>query len=228
MRRTSVFQTLGQVKTILNLVLGFLLLLFLLYAGYEILKSKLAPREVVNIVNTETQTLSAVAWDLGTFEALPGTDSLMAPLYAKQNYQVSYYDKTSSAVQNYLFVKASDKSSRWLLPKGQALILDKQTLAVKGATPDESIVKWLWYAVVKQDTNQDKQLTTEDQQVLAISTATGDSYTELLPNMKQILGTSFRNGETLLVFYRTDTNNFVAEINLPQQRVIETKALAPL
>jgi len=224
MKRNNIFRTIWKIDAVLILIVGLMVLVILSYAGYRIYQDVFRSRELSSIVNIESNTRISSEWKLGAFDRVEGTEYLMAPVYSAQTFQASYYEKGTSAVRNYLFVNAVDKSSRWLIPHNNYLFLARNKVWHK---PDlgSSVVKWLRYEVVKSDTNQDGRLTSEDQRTIGISDPTGERYVELIPDVDRILGYEMQDENNLLIFYRTGTKNFVAEINIPERRITVTKEL---
>ena len=224
MKRANIFRIIWKINAVLILMVGLMVLVILCYTGYRIYQDVFRSREVSSVVNIESDTRISAEWRLGAFDRVEGTDYLMAPVYSAQTFQASYYEKGTSAVRNYLFVNAIDKSSRWLVPHNNYLFLASHKEWHRPGLGD-SVVKWLRYEVVKSDTNRDGRLTSEDQHTIGISDPTGEKYAELVSHVDRVLGYEMRDENTLLVFFRTGTKNFVAEINIPERRVTVTKEL---
>ncbi len=224
MKRANIFCIIWKIDAVLILIVGLMVLAILGYTGYRIYQDVFRSREVSSVVNVESDSRISSEWRLGTFDRVEGTDYLMAPVYSAQTFQASYYEKDTSAVRNYLFVNAIDKSSRWLVPHNNYLFLASHKEWHRPGSGD-SVVKWLRYEVVKSDTNRDGRLTSEDQYTIGISDPTGERYVELVLDVDRILGYEMRDENTLLVFYRTGPKNFVAEINVSERRVTVAKEL---
>ncbi|MCK4489165.1 MAG: hypothetical protein KAU23_02840 [Anaerolineales bacterium] len=224
MKKNKIFRIIWKIDSVLILISGLMVVVILGYAGYKLYQDVFRSRKVSSFVNVESDTEISAEWRLGGFDRLEGTDYLMAPVYSTQTFQASYYEKGTSAVRNYLFVNAVDKSSRWLIPHNNYLFLNRHQ-EWHNPAGRSSVVKWLRYEVVKSDTNQDGRLTSEDQRTIGISDPTGESYVELISDVDRILGYEMRDENNLLIFYRTGTKNFIAEINLPERRITVTEEL---
>jgi hypothetical protein len=220
----KILRIIWEIDVVLILIIGLMVLAILGYTGYRIYNDVFRLREISGIVNVESETNISAEWKLGTFDRVDGTDYLMAPVHSTQTFQASYYEKGTSAVRNYLFVNAVDKSSSWLVPHNNYLFLSRHKEWHNPAV-GSSVVKWLRYEVVKSDTNQDGRLTSEDQRTIGISDPTGEGYVELIPDVDRILGYEMRDENNLLVFYRIGTKNFVAEINIPERLITAIKEL---
>jgi hypothetical protein len=223
MKSTKLFRTIWRINSVLILTVGLMSFGLLAYIGYELYKQKFQTRDVSEVVNVDSDAYVNSEWALGGFSRVEGTNYLMAPAFSKQNYQVSYYEKGASAVRNYLFVNAVDKSSRWLIPDNKALFLSSDRLS-QGDVSNKPM-QWMKYEVIKADTNQDKRLTEKDQRAIAISSLTGEGYVELVKNIDELLGSQVQDENTLLLFYRSGQKRFVSEINLPKRQVTVTKEL---
>jgi hypothetical protein len=224
MKEKNIFQTIWKIDAVLILIGGLIALVVFGYSAYMIYQDVFRSRDVSSMVNIEANTQMNSEWALGDFDRLEGTDYLMAPVYSTQTYQAAYYEKGTSAVRNYLFVNAIDKSSLWLVPHNNYLILSRHK---EFYTPPRgsSLVAWLRYEVVKSDTNQDGRLTRDDKRTIGISDPNGDRYSELITNIDQILGYEMLNENSFLIFYRTDTKNYIAEINISERSIFVTNEL---
>ena len=121
MKKNKIFRIIWKIDSVLILISGLMVVVILGYAGYRIYQDVFRSRKVSSFVNVESDTEISAEWRLGGFDRLEGTDYLMAPVYSTQTFQASYYEKGTSAVRNYLFVNAVDKSSRWLIPHNNYL-----------------------------------------------------------------------------------------------------------
>lgn len=165
---------------------------------------------------------------LGNFELLSGSPFLLATVNINQDerYQFSLSSSSSSStyVYNYLFFNRANLSAHRLVPKNDWLFLQHEKLG-QFKNGDLVKVEGLWYAVVKEDTNSDKQLTELDRKTIAMSDVTGKNYTEVIPQIDRILGTHRKEATTLQIFYGLNDRNFVTEVNIQTRQVIRTREL---
>lgn len=235
MEQERLFRARWNTRSLLILAAGLAILSVVVLVSYQVYKVATRNRQVQNVVSTDTTSFIESEWTLGNFERINGTDYVMAPTHSKQSYQASYYEKDASAVRNYLFVNALDKSSRWLAPTNKYLFLTAEKLRLE-AKPDEKshqqteannskAIRWIKYELIKSDTNGDGRLTTRDRRTIAVSGATGENYTEVIENVEQVLGSMLNDENTLLIFYNTGASSFVSEVNLPTRQVTITKEL---
>jgi hypothetical protein len=238
MQRERLFRPSWGAKSLLMLAVGLLALGLLAFVAYQIYKVAFRTRQVNDVVNVEPDARIESEWSLGNFSRVAGTDYVMAPAHSKQTYQASYYEKDASAVRNYIFVNVMDKSSRWLVPTNKYLFLTAEKLLLLRDTGAEmsagtqttsdrnsEVAKWMSYEVVKSDTNGDGRLTGNDLRAIAISSATGEGYAEVIQNVEQTLGSMLRGGDTLLVFHSTGGRSYVSEVDLPKRQVTVTREL---
>ncbi|ALF55512.1 hypothetical protein ACX27_26055 [Nostoc piscinale CENA21] len=126
----------------------------------------------------------------------------------------------------FLFFNTSDQSAWKLVTNNNSLFLRYQQLGL--STPPENVVKkvqGIWYEVVTADSDGDKHLTASDRKTIAVSDFAGKSYTEIIRQVDQVVGTHQPNDSTLLVFYTSEAKNFVTEINIPERKAVVTKQL---
>ncbi len=195
------------------------------FVAFWAIRDTLQTRQKEDTVDVESNI--GASWRLGAFEKISGY--MVAPVYSAKSYSVSLYGKQASAVRNYLFVNLQDKSSRWLIPTNDHLILSMERLTADG-TPfrwrdEEKPAKWLVFDVVTSDTNGDKRLTEADRKTIAIAEADGSRYTEVLSGIDSVLGRTWMQGDRLLVVYAAGGKNMISEISRPDRKVSVTKDL---
>jgi hypothetical protein len=237
MQRERLFRPSWRANSVLMLAVGLLALGVLTYVAYQIYKVTFRTRQVYDVVNVESDARIESEWALGNFVRVTGTDYVMAPAHSKQTYQASYYEKGASAMRNYIFVNVMDKSSRWLVPTNKYLFLTAEKLLLRDTGAEMSAgrqtaldrtneaAKWMSYDVVKSDTNGDGRLTGNDLRAIAISSATGEGYAEVIQNVEQTLGSMLRDEDTLLIFHSSGGRSYVSEVDLPKRQVTLTREL---
>jgi hypothetical protein len=179
-------------------------------------------------------TLVPVQKTLGAFYPIAGTHYQMASIATDQSASDSRsngYDlsqlfssgRSDYGVYNYVFFDVEAEKVQALLPDNQNIILSVQGYPTPNATvtPEISIAWWL-YTLVKQDTNEDGALTYTDSKTLSISDVGGNGYTELIVDVEQVLGDAYKDGNKLLVIYRSKGKNFLASIDLTTRKVTRT------
>lgn len=172
---------------------------------------------------------------LGAFTPVRGTDYLVAPIVrdaaARETSGFSFSSPgyTPATTHNLVFLNQRDETIRLLLSANDQVILYQRTFPEpreeEEAPPP---VAWLLYGVVAADTNGDGQLDREDHQTLAISDAGGIGYTEVLADVEEILGTTLRDPNTLLVIVRQGGAYQLARIDLPGRALANLTPFPPL
>ena len=127
MSSRSRFQTVWKINALLILAGGTALCSMLGYVAFDAVRNRLRPNERPDVVNVEPEV--AAQWRLGRFEEIAGAEYLFAPLESEQSYSAKLSEKVVSAARNYLFVNLADKSSHWLLPANDRLILTAEMRA---------------------------------------------------------------------------------------------------
>lgn len=225
---SRLFRLIWQINALIILVAGVAACGLLGFSGYTIYRENYKnPRHNIrDVVNVDSNADIIAEWQLGSFEPVNGSHYLVAPAYSKQKYDVAsdLSSKETSAVRNYLFVNAVDKSSRWLVPSNSQLFLIAMDVD-RIVEEQNSTAKWTMYQVVKADTNGDKRFTGSDKRTIAFSDAVGTNYAEVLSDTNGILSSQMLDDDTMLIFHASNGKNFLTEINIPERRVTVTKEL---
>jgi hypothetical protein len=238
MNQEKLFQNKWNIRKLIILAVGLMVFGVLSLISYKVYKEATRNREVQNVVNVEPAARIESEWEFGRFERVGETNYVMAPTHSKQNYQASYYEKDASAVRNYLFVNTADKSSRWLVPTNKYLFLTTEKLVRQQQQPpgagslerqgndnNDQVVNWMKYEIVKSDTDRDGRFTSKDRRTIAVSSASGENYTEVIEDVERVLGSMLLDDNTLLVFHSTNGGSYVTEVNLPNRQVTVTREL---
>jgi hypothetical protein len=135
-------------------------------------------------------------------------------------------DTYSSSKQfNYIFLNTQTKESVKLLPKSDSLFTRLEKIGKKNPKGEFTKVDAIWYQVIKDGA---KKLDERPKSTIATSTVSGTNYTELIPQVDRVLNT-FQSGATkILMVYELNKKYFVAELDLGERKVVETKELPNL
>lgn len=126
---------------------------------------------------------------------------------------------------NYIFLNTQTKESVKLLPKSDSLFTRLERIGKKNPKGEFTKVDAIWYQVVKDGS---KKLEERPKSTIATSTVSGTNYTELIPQVDRVLNT-FQSGTTkILMVYELNKKYFIAELDLGERKVIETKELPNL
>ena len=86
-------------------------------------------------------------------------------------------------------------------------------------------IAWWLFSIVKSDTNMDEELSSLDKKTLSVADVGGKGYTEIIPDVDDLLGTAFKNNNTLLIIYRSNGVNYLAHVDLLSRQVVSTEEL---
>lgn len=186
-----------------------------------------------------SQTPKPSDWKLGHFESLAGAGVLYAPVTLgseSSGYSASLGRGGSQGfTSNYLFIRATDKSTHFLLPDNRGGVRNLQPLRFGVSDPGEEDrdskklrVEWLYVEYVSQDSNKDGKLDFEDTFSIGFARPDGTGYHDVLTNIDEVLGSTRSAPNTLLLVYRQQKNIQVAEIDIPSRKVLVTKPLPAL
>lgn len=170
---------------------------------------------------------------LGQFDAIEGTDYLVAPIRAKTGDSYSIFDLGARSgswglVYNLVFLDRRTETFQLLLPAHDYVIATAQPLSwPEDAEAESTPLGWL-YSIIKEDTNGDGDLTREDSITVAVSEVGGTAYTEALLDVDEVYGSTLQDKATLLVIYRSAGHKYLAALDLPSHSVTATTELPAL
>ncbi|PZU97305.1 MAG: hypothetical protein DCE90_07045 [Pseudanabaena sp.] len=231
MKSRRLFFYVWRINALIILVAGLLATLSLGVSVFYLLLQATRNREISNVVTVPSNEQSSKVEQkisIGTFEPITGSDILRAPVYLIQAYDYRAGSKESSSIQNYIFFNPNNKSSNWLRPTNQGLLISAIALSDR-TNPDDTrqapIISYL-YLVADQDTNNDKQITERDKKQIAISDAAGTRFKVLVEQVDQLNGTSAIKGDRLSIIYQAADKLKAIEVNLRSQEIVTTNELS--
>jgi hypothetical protein len=157
--------------------------------------------------------IAGVAASLGRFESLPGTTLLRAPLHATRSYAIGYEYEDAYTARNYLFLDPDTRTSRWLQPSMDGLIVRTWEVPESRATEDGGGWTFAVYAIVVADTNGDGALTAADQFRIAGSKPDGTGYRLLAERADRVNDARLLAADRMIVLYTADGKLHAVEFN---------------
>lgn len=195
---------------------------------------------VASSPNNENKPISKT---LGNFQSIDGTNYLIASV-TSNNSEASVFSELFSSGRwygggsgysqyNLVFLDVTSETVYPLLPTNDNEIVSMEgfpkpvpsfTNQSQPPQPAHPIAWWL-FSIVASDTNQDNNLSALDKQTISVSDVGGKGYAEIISNVDNLLGTAYKNTNTLLVIYRSDGKNYLAHVDLPSRQVTSTEEL---
>jgi hypothetical protein len=182
-------------------------------------------------------TLVPVQKVLSTFSPIEGTNYLMAGITANISREQSgnpiewiiqsSYSSSGYNTYNFVFFNIETETYQRLLPTNDTAIVNVVGFPEKIYNPSDNAevqppYEWWFYVIVKSDTSQNGVLDYEDKLTLGISDVGGNGYAEMIADVDKVLGTIYKDGSVLFVFYNSNNKNFIAKISLPTREIITT------
>jgi len=173
---------------------------------------------------------------LGTFERLSGTPILIAEIHevGGRGSLSSGYESGGTA-HNFVFLDSRSLESHRLFDTNQYVILSRMAYPTPARMvrsepqpADQAAVEWLVYQVVKEDTNGDTRLGSDDRITIGISDASGGGYTEVLNAIDDVLGVEMIESGRLVVIHRADGEKQTSILDLAARKVLASRPLVDL
>jgi len=225
MEENRFFKLVWRFNGLILMIAGVLAIGLLIFVGYTLIKEKTSNRNVTNIINIQEETDIKEKWKLGHISNIQGSSYIMVPLTSDQNYAQSYYSKSSSSIRNYLFINSKDNTQNWLFDNNKYLINSINLLPNSQYNEKKKNVKAIMYQIVKQDSNKDSRLTSDDLQTVALSLPDGTGYKEIIHNVDNFVGQSLVDENTMLIIYQIDGIGFSVIVDLSSFKVTNETVL---
>jgi hypothetical protein len=188
-------------------------------------------------------TATPQAKTLGTFRVIAGTGFLISSVTGSPG-ETSIYEELRSSGRwygggsaynqyNIVFLDTQTETVYPLLPTNDYEIISMegfpkptQVFDQAGSSSPEVPIAWWLFSIIKSDTNHDKDFSVLDKQTLSIADVGGRGYTEIIPDVDNVLGTAYKDNNSLLIIYRSNEKTYLAHIDLPSRQVSATEELA--
>jgi hypothetical protein len=194
------------------------------------------PKGTPPVTQQESEKQKALARrSLAPFTILEGTPYKLGAVVESEGKDRGFLSGSSSSYKgdsygyskqfNYIFLNTQTKESVKLLPKSDLLFTRLEKIGKKNEKGEFTKIDAIWYEAIKpgQKNSEDRPKKT-----IATSTVSGTNYTELIPQVDRILNTFQPSAMKILMVYELDKKYFIAELDLADRKVIETKELPNL
>ena len=226
MEESKFFRYVWRVNGLILLVAGILATGVLAFAGYQMYSKATHDRSTRNIVNIQEGSEIEEEWRLGYMSEIQGTPYIMVPLNSDQSYAQSYYSKSTSSARNYLFINSKNNEQHWLFDDNKYLIANTDMLSEYEYGREERNIRAILYQIVKQDTDKDNRLTSNDLKTISISHPNGGGYKELIEGVDVFVGHRTVDENTLLMVYQKQGVGFSATVSLSNLAISSEQELS--
>lgn len=180
---------------------------------------------------------------LGDFRSIDGTDFLIASVTAS-NYDGNILNELFSSGRwygssygynqyNLVFLDINTEEIYPLLENNESEIVSMEGFPKPVSSfnnqyePQQTTppIAWWLFSIAKSDTNMDNELSVLDKKTLSVSDVGGRGYTEIITDVDDLLGTAYKNNDTLLIIYRSNNISYLARIDLPSRQISSTEEL---
>lgn len=219
------FKLLYKANLIIIFFVGITGLLVLSFAAYTIYKDKVAKKYISSTVNIENKTQITEKFKLEQNTRLVNKKYMITPLSSVQNYDYSYYSKSTSSIRNILFTNTENLESKWLFNTNKNLILDEYFISKERFNTDLEEAKAIIFKVANKDSNSDKRLGYKDNFSIYISSIDGKRKMKLLDNISSFSNWQFSGDENIIIQYKKGTSFYNTIVNLENFQIVKTKLI---
>ena len=185
-------------------------------------------------------TLQSVEKHLSAFRPIEGTNYMIADISGnpqaneRGNFspfrwiESGYSGYSGYEIYNYVFFSSDTETFNRLLPTNEYVVL--QIVGFPSGAPtdkpeDFKPVMWWLYVLAKTDTDKNGILDYKDKITIGVTDVGGNSPTEVIPDVDNLLGNMLKNDDTLFVIYHSLDKNYVAKIDLPSRTLVSTNEM---
>src|SRR5262245_5068210 len=210
--------------------------IFLLLGIVGFLLTEMACRSVQRSSNAIESTPQPIEKRLSSFRPIEGTEYMIADISGNpQSYErdfspFSWIERGYSGysgyeIYNYVFFSSGTETFNRLLSTNEYIVL--QIVGFPSCTPttnpeDFKPVMWWLYLLAKADTDQNGLLNYQDKLTIGVTDVGGNTPTEVISDVDNMLGQILKDENTLFVFYHSGDKNYVAKIDLPGRQIVNT------
>lgn len=208
------FAYVWRVNGLVLLVAGLLLVVILAIIGLQFVRDAVRPRSVDNVANTMVDEVEREKAQLGEFSRIEGSDLIRAPLSIAQTYALSVGSKQAESVRNYLFVHAKSRSSYWLLPSTDKVILGERTLPETAYGEKALPVRAMVYTIVEADSDKDGRLTDRDRKTIGVTSPDGANLRRVAEDVEEVHFADLATPSVVTVVYSKGGKLMVTDVAL--------------
>lgn len=213
MQTRKLFALLWRINAIVILFVGLIAGVVLGLVGYMLFKEATQTRHVDNVANTILGDVRESAAELGSFNPIPGSSVLRAPLIVRQTYSIGAGSKEAGSTRNYLYFDPTTRSAYWLRPTMDRVILSDTMLPDREYHEKNASAVAYVYVSVEKDTNNDDRLTESDEKQIAISSPNGKSHRVVVPKADSLNEATLISPTRLLILYSKGAKLAAVEVD---------------
>jgi hypothetical protein len=206
------FSRIWRVNAIIILLAGLLATGLLCVAGFSLIASLTRTRHVDNVATTALGEAKESSAELGSFEAIAGSTVLRAPLTVRHSGALgSSYE--SGTTRNYLYFDPSTRSTHWLCPSMDGVVLSSTALPADDYGAPKSNTMVAVHVVVNKDSNNDERLTDSDSKQIAVSAPDGTGYRVVVAQADRLNKALMLSPTRLLILYSMGSKLAAVELD---------------
>jgi hypothetical protein len=211
----------------------------LFFAALSFLILGAACGRLTQSINPVKSTPQLTEKHLSAFQPIEGTDYMIANISGNPAEERSasspfswiergYSGYSGYEIYNYVFFGRETETFNRLLPTNEYVVLQIIGFPSGAATDkpeDFESVRWWLYVLAKADTDKNGILDYQDKLTIGVTDVGGNSPTEVIPDVDNVLGHTLKDDNTLFVIYHSLDKNYVAKIDLPSRQIVSTNEM---
>ncbi len=189
----------------LILCAGALVTLLMAFVAVQTFNDLSRKRRVADVAHQNPDEIKISVEQLGSFESIPGSAWLRAPLLVRETFAFSSSSKEAVSERNYLYFDAATRATHWLRPNNSGILL--RSFALSRGNGDGKTAEAITYVhvSVESDTNGDSRLSGNDAKRVSLSSLDGRDLRVLADDVDEMKDIRLLpSGNVLLLYVKGD------------------------
>ncbi len=209
----KLFVHIWRINGLIILLIGLFGLITVGSLGFMLIKDMMRSPQVDSVANAALGDEGESRAELGTFATITGSNAIRAPLNIQHYFKSGSSSRDGGGTRNYLYFSPATRTSHWLLPSMDSVILSSNPLPQHDYREASSPALLYIHVVVSRDSNNDRQLNSNDLKDIAISTPDGKAYRVLVSAADRLADARLIDPQRLLVLYSRGSRLIAAEVD---------------
>ncbi len=213
MKIRRLFSVIWRINAVLILCAGALVTLLMAFLATQTFSDLTRKRRVADVAHKNLDEIKVAVEQLGSFESIPGSAWLRAPLLVRETFAFSSGSKEAVSERNYLYFDAVTRATHWLRPDNSGILLRSFALSRESGDGKTGDAIAHVHVSVESDTNGDSRLSGNDAKRVALSSPEGRDLRALADDVDEVKDIRLLPSGNVLLLYAKGDALFSVEVD---------------